>query len=91
MAGSIRDTATVLKFHRVGSVTTYEWAVQPFDQYPDRPTRLKPGQSVGLEVAVLDKDPGRARPYFYTWGLPPVSFKGFDASQLGELILDASP
>jgi hypothetical protein len=85
--GRLSRTATKMKYLRTGNVTTYEWSLQAFDRYPDRPSRLHPGRQVGLEVAVLDKDPGVLRPAFLTWGAPPRNFKGLDASSLGELIL----
>ena len=91
MYGKISKSTTTMRYRREGEVTTYEWAIQAFDHYPDRPTRLKRGKSVGLEVAVVDRDSDRSRPYFYTWGAPPVGFKGFDASQLGELTLEGDP
>jgi len=46
---------------------------------------------VGLDVAVLDKDPDRDRPAFLTWGSPPRVFKGCDAGSLGELLLVGGP
>jgi RNA polymerase sigma factor (sigma-70 family) len=91
MYGKISKSSTTMQFRREGEFTTYEWAVQPFDHYPDRPTRLQRGKSLGLEVAVVDRDSNRSRPYFYTWGAPPVRFKGFDAGQLGELTLEGEP
>jgi RNA polymerase sigma factor (sigma-70 family) len=89
--GKISRTATKMKFHRIGEVTTYEWAVQAFDHYPGHPSRLRPGKRLGLEVAVLDKDRRQDRPTFLTWGSPPVEFKGFDAGSLGELVLAGGP
>jgi RNA polymerase sigma factor (sigma-70 family) len=89
--GDIDRTTTNMRYRRSGDVTTYEWAFQAFDRYPDRPTRLDPGKRLGLEVAVVDRDPDRKLSSFTTWGPPPTSFKGFDASQLGELILDPGP
>ncbi len=89
--GKISRTATTMKFHREGDVTTYEWAVQAFDHYPDRPTRLQPGKRLGLEVAVLDKDRKPDRSAFLTWGSPPRVFKGCDAGSLGELVLMGGP
>ena len=78
-----------------GNVTTYEWSVQPYDHFPDKPTQLFPGKHLGLDVAVVDKDAdasGRERPpRFLTWGSVPRNFKGGDAQSLGELILVASP
>jgi len=89
--GKISRTATRMKYHRAGDVTTYEWAVQAFDHYPDRPSRLQPGRRLGLEVAVLDKDPNPVRSAFLTWGSPPRVFKGCDAGSLGELVLVGGP
>ena len=89
--GKTSDTATKMGYRRVGDVITYEWAIQAFDRYPAQPTRLTPGKRLGLEVAVVDKAPGKTRPSFTTWGPPPRSFKGFDSGQLGELILDDAP
>jgi RNA polymerase sigma factor (sigma-70 family) len=91
MYGKISKSSTRMRYRREGDVTTYEWAVQAFDHYPDHPTQLKRGKSLGLEVAIVDRDPDRSRPYFYTWGAPPVGFKGFDAGQLGELTLEGDP
>jgi RNA polymerase sigma factor (sigma-70 family) len=90
-----KQTATLMRYLHNGDVTTYEWSVKPFDRYPDRPTRLYPGKRLGLEVAVVDKDPNTTKrlrpPTFLTWGSPPVIFKGSDASSLGELILAGQP
>jgi RNA polymerase sigma factor (sigma-70 family) len=91
-----KETATRMKYQRVGDVTTYEWAIKPFDRFPERPTRLYPGKRLGLDVAVLDKDPkkpllGSRPPTFMTWGRTPVIFKGCDAGSLGELILADGP
>ena len=84
-----------MKYQHNGDVTTYEWSVNPFDRFPDRPTSLYAGKRLGLEVAVVDKDTntiiGSRPPTFLTWGLPPVIFKGSDASSLGELILTGPP
>jgi len=87
--GKISRTATTMKYLRSGDVTTYEWAVQAFDGYPDRPSRLHLGKRLGLEVAILDKDHHHERSAFLTWGAPPSVFKGLDASSLGELVLVA--
>jgi RNA polymerase sigma factor (sigma-70 family) len=89
--GRISRTKTKMKYSRNGDTTTYEWAVQAFDQYPSRPTELKPGKRLGLEIAVLDKDPRPSKSAFFTWGSPPDFFKGGDAGSLGELILGEGP
>src|SRR5262249_28648662 len=57
--GRIKRTATKMKFQRTGALTTYEWAVQAFDRYPDRPSQLYPGKRLGFDVAVVDKDNNR--------------------------------
>ena len=86
-----KQNGNLMKYQRNGDVTTYEWSVKPYDRFPDRPTHLYPGKRLGLEVAVVDKDKNTTKaslpPTFLTWGLPPVIFKGSDASSLGELIL----
>ena len=45
-----------MAYSRKGDVTVYEWAIQVFDRYPDKPTRLEPGKRIGFDVAVADKD-----------------------------------
>jgi hypothetical protein len=80
-----------MAYTRSGAVTTYEWAIQAFDEYPDQPTRLAPGKRIGLDVAVVDKDSREAHPTYTTWGDPPTPFKGLDASSLGELIMGDDP
>jgi RNA polymerase sigma factor (sigma-70 family) len=91
MYGDIRATTTAMSHSRDGDLTIYEWALQPFDQYPGRPAELRPGKRLGLEVAIVDKDAARSRPAFLTWGAPPRIFKGCDAASLGELILLGGP
>jgi RNA polymerase sigma factor (sigma-70 family) len=86
--GDIRKTTTKMKYRHTKGTIIYEWAVQPFDQYPRQPGLLYAGKRLGLEVAVVDKDHARTRPTFLTWGPPPVRFKGCDAGSLGELILE---
>ena len=89
--GRLKDSTTAMAYHREGDVTTYEWAIQVFDRYPDKPTRLGPGKRIGLDVVVVDKDPDREKPVWMHWGPTPVHFKGQDASLLGELILVDEP
>ena len=89
--GKLKDSTTAMAFHREGDVTTYEWAIQVFDRYPDRPTTLEPGRRIGLDVVVVDKDRDRPKPIWMHWGPTPVHFKGQDASLLGELILVDGP
>jgi hypothetical protein len=89
--GRTKERRTKMKYWRQGHVTTYEWAIQPYDRFPDRPTRLIPGKSLGLEVVVLDKDSGDVPPAWMYWGPPFRGFKAFDAGSLGELILADDP
>ena len=99
MWGDIHKTKTRMAFKRSGDVTTYEWAIQAFDHYPDKPTKLLPGVKIGFDIAVIDKDtpsqthwpliePEPDRAAFITWG-PPIKgvFKPFNASTLGEIVL----
>ncbi len=74
-----REPNTRMKYRRQGKTTTYEWAIQAYDRYPEAPTRLEPGKRIGLDVAVVDKDSGRTKPAFLTWASPPKSFKFLDA------------
>jgi RNA polymerase sigma factor (sigma-70 family) len=85
------DTRMAYRRDEEAKVTTYEWAIRAYDHFPDAPTRLVAGRRIGLEVAVVDKDSGRTKPAFVTWGPPPEDFKGLDAGSLGELYLAEGP
>ncbi len=97
--GDIKQTKTRMAFRRVGDVTTYEWAIQVFDQYPDQPTQLGPGVSIGFDIDVRDKDapnpndPGGAMPLqqrstLLCWSARPMGvIKVFGPASLGEIIL----
>jgi RNA polymerase sigma factor (sigma-70 family) len=98
MYGDVRKTRTTMAWTRRDGVITYEWAIQAFDRYPDRPSRLEPGRRLGFDVAVLDQNlavttpdgsaPDYAKlPTYDTWAPWRGGFKGFDASSLGELIV----
>jgi RNA polymerase sigma factor (sigma-70 family) len=104
--GDIARTRTVMAWSRNGEVTTYEWAIQVFDHYPDQPTKLTPGKRIGFDVAVVDVDPIRpsndsfptlvkpaptSPPSYVTWGSAPSVMKGLDSGQLGDLILEGPP
>ena len=45
-----------MTWRREGDLTTYEWAIQAYDRFPGRPTRLIPGKRIGFDVAIVDKD-----------------------------------
>src|SRR5262249_57668192 len=38
--GRTKEPRTKMKYRRQGQVPTYEWAIQPDDRVPDRPTPL---------------------------------------------------
>ena len=100
--GDIAKTKTRMAFRREGDVTTYEWAIQAFDHYPDKPTRLLPGMAIGFDVVVCDKDkpaqtpmaandPEEDRASWVCWGPPWRRMKHFDAANLGEIVLGRVP
>src|SRR5262249_43158116 len=68
--GKTRETRTRMNYRREGDVTTYEWAIQAYDRYPDRPSRLVPGKRVGLDVAVVAKDTRHPPPAPLSLGPP---------------------
>jgi len=97
MAGDLKRTKTRMAFRREGDVTIYEWAIQPFDIYPDQPTRLEPGKRIGFDLAIVDRDspmqtpvgsePEEDRPAFIYWGPKWNGMKAIQSSTLGELVL----
>jgi hypothetical protein len=98
----IKKTKTRMAFRRQGDVTTYEWAIQAFDHYPDQPTKLRPGVQIGFDVVVCDKDkaaqtpqaandPEEDRQAWVCWGPPWRRLKYLDAANLGEIILGRTP
>jgi Tol biopolymer transport system component len=102
MFGDIKKTKTRMAFRRVGDVTTYEWALQAFDHYPDKPTKLRPGVQIGFDIVVIDKDKPAQTPEarddpepdwqaWVCWGPPWRRSKFFDAANLGELVLGRAP
>jgi RNA polymerase sigma factor (sigma-70 family) len=98
VAGDLKRTKTRMAYKRVKDVTTYEWAIQVFDRYPDRPSKLEPGKRIGFDIAVADIDvppppPGsnqapqtNGKAWLY-WGPRWNGIKLLDAGALGELIL----
>jgi hypothetical protein len=102
MFGDIKKTKTRMAFRRQGDVTTYEWAIQVFDHYPDKPTKLLPGVQIGFDVVVVDKDkpaqtplgqnePEEDRQAWVCWGPPWKLIKFFDPGNLGEIVLGRAP
>lgn len=102
LAGDLSKTRTRTAYRRSGSVTTYEWAIEPFDRYPDRPTSLEPGKRIGFDLAVVDrdipagvsgapKDGVDRRPAWTYWGPRWAGMKVLNAGNLGELIIAPAP
>ena len=100
--GDITKTKTRMAFRREGDVTTYEWALQAFDHYPDKPTRLMPGVQIGFDLVVCDRDKpvqtreglGEAagdRTCWMCWGPTWRRPKFTDPGNLGEIILGRPP
>jgi len=97
--GDITKTRTVMAWSRKDGIITYEWAIQVWDHYPASPTKLAPGKRIGFDVAVLDQNLALSSPDgrqvvpsenpTYTCWAPWRTFKGADASSLGDLILGA--
>ena len=83
--GDISKTRTEGAVMREGDLTIYEWAIQAFDRYPDAPTKLVPGKTVGFDVVVIDKDSHWDNPAWICWAPFGVS-KHFDAELLGDLV-----
>jgi hypothetical protein len=83
---SFSDAGGVINLATTGSAC-YECATQPFDQYPDQPTHLKPGKRIGFDLAVVDKDAPASSPEARLPGLPDglpgfQRLPGFQASRL---------
>jgi RNA polymerase sigma factor (sigma-70 family) len=98
LAGDLKKTRTRMAFRRERGVTTYEWAIQPFDRYPDQPTRLVPGKRIGFDLAIADKDvpatspqamnePEEDKVAWIYWGPQWADMKVLNAGHLGELVL----
>jgi hypothetical protein len=86
LSGDIAKTRTTMAFLREGTITTYEWAIEAFDHYPENPTRLIAGKILGFDVAIADKDAPDENAAWVCWG--PYAPKKFrHAHFLGDLIL----
>jgi hypothetical protein len=96
--GDVSKTFTRMEYRRERGVTVYEWAVEAFDHYPDRPTELVPGKKIGFDVAVVDKDapatatapqdePEDVRSAWISWWPGYYGPRFYNASDLGEIIL----
>jgi len=83
--GDMTRVRTEAKVAREGDVTTYEWAIEVFDQYPDTSTVLAVGKAIGLDVVAVDKDSESDRPAWICWG-PFGVRKDLNAEMLGDLV-----
>jgi len=84
--GDIARTKTKGAYFRKGDITIYEWAIEVFDHYPDNPTKLEIGKTIGFDVAAVDKDSETENSAMVCWG----QFGGdkfVDADRLGDLVL----
>jgi hypothetical protein len=84
--GDIATTRTRGMVGGEGDVTIYEWAIELFDQYPDSPTALAVGKTVGFDVAAVDKDGESDRPAWVCWA-PFGVRKDRNGALLGDLVL----
>jgi hypothetical protein len=101
ISGDLKTSQTRMAYRRRGDVTTYEWAIRVFDQYPDKPTRLEPGKRIGFDLAISDRDvpamvpdaqallqePEENRRTWLYWNPTWDGMKVLNASSLGELVL----
>lgn len=103
MFGDVKKTTTRMAFRREGHVTTYEWAIQAFDHYPETPTNLTAGKKIGFDLVVCDKDtpaktplaahePEEDRAAWICWGPRSQGHaKNLNAGNLGEIVLGRIP
>ena len=98
IGGDVRKTRTKMAYSRKGDVTIYEWAIQVFDRYDDKPTKLEPGKKIGFDIAVADRDipettekglalPRSERSAWIYWGPQWHGQKTYDAGSIGTMIL----
>ncbi len=88
--GDIYQTRTQVAHRRHGDVTVYEWALEAFDDYPDRPMQLTPGRKLLFDVVAIDRDPGEDGYGFVAWG-PNHPNKYDGANRVGRLELGGRP
>ena len=101
ISGDLKKTQTRMAYRRKGDITTYEWAIQVFDQYPDKPTKLEPGKRIGFDLAISDRDvpamspgtqaqleePEEYRRSWLYWNPVWDGMKVLNAGSIGELVL----
>jgi hypothetical protein len=85
-AGDISKARTKGVVSRKKGVTVYEWAIEVFDTYPDSPTALAAGKTIGFDVVAVDKDSQTDSPAWICWA-PFGVRKDLNADLLGDLVL----
>ena len=87
-----------MAYSRKGDVTIYEWAIQVFDRYDDKPTKLSPerrsGSTSPLRTGTFPRPRKRdwpcpdlsGAPWIY-WGPQWHGQKTYDAGSIGTMIL----
>ena len=86
--GNIALTQTRMAYDRSGDITTYEWALQVFDRYPDTPAQLLPGKTLGFDTAIIDQDGNGDGVAWVSW--TPKGGKNINADLLGDVVLGHS-
>lgn len=87
--GDIAKTRTRAAFSRKGDISVFEWAVELYDRFPDTPTRLIPGRTIGVDVVVNDVD-GPDPAAWVCWGTY-KPFKFVNGDTLGDILLVDDP
>lgn len=77
---------TRMAFSRSAGVTIYEWAIPVHHSFPDRRMELQPGQRLGFDIVVVDKDRPGDNPARVGWA-PSGAYKYVNAQLLGDLVL----
>ena len=85
-AGDLSTTRTRGMATRAAGGTIYEWALEVFDLYPDSPTTLAVGKTIGFDVVTVDRDRTVSRRAWNCWA-PIARRKAWNAALLGDLVL----
>ncbi len=71
-------------FRREGTTTTYEWAIPLYASFPGQPLEVRPGKTIGFDVAITDAD-GDEPGNWVSWS--PGMGKVYSADLYGNLVL----
>jgi hypothetical protein len=72
-------------------MAVYEWALEAFDEYPERPMQLTPGRKLLFDVVAVDRDPDEDGHAFVAWGPSNASKYGGGQSRGPSRIRRRSP